>query len=242
MKELCNEDGLTLSEFLHDYDANNFERPSLTADIALFTLAEYEESFDLSVLLVKRRNHPAIGEYALPGGFVNMDETTLAAAQRELFEETGVEGICLRRFDVFDAIDRDPRTRVVTVGHYGLAPLGTITPKAGDDAADAAFFSIDLALEAASASAETYRITLFGSRILVARAQLRYDTLGSYTADVGGDLASDHSHVLFAALCALSQLPRKRVARLLTLGSPHLEQAAVESLNRLFAPLSDINE
>ena len=68
----------------------------------------------------------------------------------------------------------------------------------------------------------------------MARAQLRYDQMGSYTAalpksDVG--LASDHDHVLFAALVALNALPRRRAARLLTLGKPHLEQDAMRALD-----------
>ena len=143
--------------------------------------------------------------------------------------------MALRRFGVFDALDRDPRTRVITIGHLGLAPMGSLQPKGGDDAAEAGLFTVDVALESWCPRAETYRIYLSGEQVeLMARAQLRYDQMGSYTAalpksDVG--LASDHDHVLFAALVALNALPRRRAARLLTLGKPHLEQDAMRALD-----------
>lgn len=234
MEELRNAKGQTLAEFLAAYDVNKYPHPSVTSDTAVFTLQEVAGELCLSVALVRRGNHPDLGRYALPGGFLNMDETSLEGAARELEEETGVTGVALRRFGVFDALDRDPRTRVITVGHLGLAPMGSLQPKGGDDAAEAGLFTVDVALESWCPRAETYRIYLSGQVELMARAQLRYDQMGSYTAalpksDVG--LASDHDHVLFAALVALNALPRRRAARLLTLGKPHLEQDAMRALD-----------
>ncbi len=234
MEELRNAKGQTLAEFLAAYDVNKYPHPSVTSDTAVFTLQEVAGELCLSVALVRRGNHPDLGRYALPGGFLNMDETSLEGAARELEEETGVTGVALRRFGVFDALDRDPRTRVITIGHLGLAPMGSLQPKGGDDAAEAGLFTVDVALESWCPRAETYRIYLSGQVELMARAQLRYDQMGSYTAalpksDVG--LASDHDHVLFAALVALNALPRRRAARLLTLGKPHLEQDAMRALD-----------
>lgn len=97
----------------------------------MFTLQEVAGELCLSVALVRRGNHPDLGRYALPGGFLNMDETSLEGAARELEEETGVTGVALRRFGVFDALDRDPRTRVITIGHLGLAPMAAYSPRAG---------------------------------------------------------------------------------------------------------------
>ncbi len=232
MKAIRNEKGQTLEEFLSAYDVTRYERPSVTADIAVFTLVERMAGPELAVLLVKRKDHPSIGKYALPGGFVNMDEELYQAAERELMEETGVTGLPMIQFGAFGALDRDPRTRVITVGHYTVAPMDSIEPKAGDDAAEAAFFTVELHKEAVSASAETYRMMLMNDRILTARAQLRYDVLGAHTAAAAeaGDLASDHGHVLFAALCALNRQPRERVARLLMLGKNGMEEEAVEAL------------
>ena len=235
MEELRNEKGQTLAEFLAAYDPNKYDRPSVTADTALFTLEERAGEAVLCLLLVRRGNHPDLGRYALPGGFLNMDETTLEGAARELMEETGVTGVNLRRFGVFDALDRDARTRVITVGHFGLAPMGSVRPAGGDDAADAGLFGVTLRRESWSASAETYRILLEGKARLCCRAQLRFDPLGSYTAalpktDMG--LASDHDHVVFGALRALNALPRRRAARLLTLGRPSQEANACRALDK----------
>ncbi len=71
----------------------------------------------LKVLLVKRSNHPSIGYWALPGGFVNMQENLEDTAGRELEEETGVKGLILEQFAVYGDYDRDPRTRVITTAY-----------------------------------------------------------------------------------------------------------------------------
>ncbi len=239
MKELRNEQGETLEEFLASYDVSRYERPSVTADVAVFTLVERMAGPELAVLLVKRKNHPSIGKYALPGGFLGMDEELYEGAARELLEETGISGLPLMQFGAFGALDRDPRTRVITVGHYAVAPMGTLSPKAGDDAAEAALFTVEVHREAASASAETYRMMLMSDRILTARAQLRFNELGAHTAPAPepGELASDHSHVLFAALVALDKQPRERLARLLMLGQNEREGEAVAALDNALGAL-----
>ncbi|MEA5060632.1 MAG: NUDIX hydrolase [Candidatus Pelethousia sp.] len=240
MVEKRNAKGQTLAEFLAAYDVNKYPHPSVTADTAAFTLRESEGGLHLCVALVCRGNHPDLGRYALPGGFLNMDETSLEGAARELMEETGIAGVKLRRFGVYDALNRDPRTRVITIAHYGLAPLGSLCPQGGDDAAEASLFEVDVVRESWCPQAETYRILLVGKTILRARAQIRYDELGSFTAalpksDAG--LASDHDHVLFGALLALNNLPRERAARLLTLGHPKRERAAIAALENALGDL-----
>ena len=80
--EPVDKNGLTESEFLAAYKPGDYPRPSATADLALLRRGGSE------ILLIKRGNHPFIGKWALPGGFVNPDETVEAAAARELFEET----------------------------------------------------------------------------------------------------------------------------------------------------------
>lgn len=241
MDSMRNEKGETLEQFLANYDVNVYPRPSVTADIAVFTLVRRMTGMELAVLMVKRRNHPSIGKYALPGGFINMDETLEEAAARELMEETGVTGLTLRQFGTFGALDRDPRTRVITVGHYTIAPFDTLKAEAGDDAAEAGLFTVDVCREAACASAEQYRIMLLGERMLTARALLRYDRMGAYTAPAAepGDLASDHGHVLFAALYELYKQPVSRTARLLSLGHPELESEAREALERALGCLHE---
>ena len=245
MKEARDKNGLTLEEFLAQYDPDKYRRPSVTVDMAVFTLLQTEGVCELAALLIRRGNHPFINTWALPGGFVNMDEELADAAARELQEETGVTGLPLRPFGFFGGVGRDPRTRVISAGFFAVAPMGSIAPKAGDDAADASLFVVETTLEAASASAETYRMTLFGRRILCARAQLRYDALGAQPAQAAanaGDLASDHGLVLFSALRALNALPRERVARLLTRDDPALYEDAVEALDRALSAIPTEDE
>ena len=246
MKQLRDKNGLTLDEFLAKYDPDKYRRPSVTVDMAVFTMLRTEGECDLAVLLIRRGNHPYLGTWALPGGFVEMEEELVDAAARELQEETGVTGVPLRPFGMFGGVNRDPRTRVISAGFFAVAPMCSLAPGAGDDAADASLFVVETSLEAASASAETYRMTLFGRRILCARAQLRYDALGAQAAQVpgemAGDLASDHGLVLFSALRALAALPRERVARLLTRDCPDLFDDAVEALDRALGAIPTEDE
>ena len=246
MKQLRDKNGLTLEEFLARYDPNKYRHPSVTVDMAVFTMLRTEGECALAVLLIRRGNHPYLGTWALPGGFVEMEEELVDAAARELQEETGVTGVPLRPFGMFGGVNRDPRTRVISAGFFAVAPMCSLAPGAGDDAADASLFVVETSLEAASASAETYRMTLFGRRILCARAQLRYDALGAQAAQVpgemAGDLASDHGLVLFSALRALAALPRERVARLLTRDCPDLFDDAVEALDRALGAIPTEDE
>ena len=246
MKQLRDKNGLTLEEFLAKYDPDKYRHPSVTVDMAVFTMLRTEGECDLAVLLIRRGNQPYLGSWALPGGFVEMEEELADAAARELQEETGVTGVPLRPFGMFGGVNRDPRTRVISAGFFAVAPMCSLAPGAGDDAADASLFVVETSLEAASASAETYRMTLFGRRILCARAQLRYDPLGAQAAQVpgemAGDLASDHGLVLFSALRALAALPRERVARLLTRDCPDLFDDAVEALDRALGAIPTEDE
>ena len=97
-----NAKGQTIKEFLETYDRDKYEKPSLTTDTVIFTMNDKEvknnrkrSEKELQVLLVKRREHPFIGQWALPGGFIQMDEGLLISAQRELKEETNVQDVYL---------------------------------------------------------------------------------------------------------------------------------------------------
>lgn len=234
MEPIRNKNGLTLEEFLAAYDENRYRRPSVTVDMAVFTLLKEPEP-GLGVLLIRRGDHPNIGKWALPGGFVEMEEDLPDAAARELEEETGLTNLPLRPFGTFGAVDRDPRTRVITTGFYAVAPAGSLAPKAGDDAAEAAIFRLALRRTAHSAPADAYALTLSGPETICEQAQLRYDELGALPAALpGGGLASDHGHLLFSALYALACQPPRRIARLLALGDPELLLPAEKLMAELF--------
>ncbi|MCR4414556.1 MAG: NUDIX hydrolase, partial [Thermoguttaceae bacterium] len=89
----------------------DYPRPALTVDCVVFGL----DDKDLKVLLIERTSDPFAGRWALPGGFVEMDESLDDAARRELREEAGLEDVFLEQLYTFGAVDRDPRGRVVTV-------------------------------------------------------------------------------------------------------------------------------
>ncbi|HEY3342865.1 MAG TPA: NUDIX domain-containing protein [Anaerolineae bacterium] len=111
---------------------------SVTVDIVIFTLREG----DLQVLLVKRKNAPFQGQWAIPGGYVEPNESLEDAATRELFEETHVQGMHIEQLYTFGDPGRDPRGRVVTVAYFALVPA-PVAVQAGDDAAEAQWKSVN---------------------------------------------------------------------------------------------------
>lgn len=126
-------------KFLESYDANKYQHPSVTADILAFTV----HNTDLRILLVKRGGYPYKGQYALPGGFVRMDESAEDAAQRELAEETGITGITMHQLATYSAVDRDPRTRVISIAYIAMVPESALLDAhGGDDADDAKVFTV----------------------------------------------------------------------------------------------------
>lgn len=130
-------------EFLENYDPSRYERPSVTADVVIFTM---DEDNELNVLLIKRGGYPFKDCWAIPGGFLEAGRESIdEAAARELYEETGVkvaDGIELRQLITVGEPDRDPRTHVVSVVYMALVPKGLLNIKAGDDAKEARLFKI----------------------------------------------------------------------------------------------------
>ncbi len=104
--------------FLKNYNVHDFEVPLTSVDMAIFTLKEHQ----LQVLLVKRAQHPALGKWALPGGFIdaNKDQTLADTAQRKLQEKTGVDTPYLEQVETFGTAKRDPRGWSVTVAYLAL--------------------------------------------------------------------------------------------------------------------------
>jgi 8-oxo-dGTP diphosphatase len=117
----------------------NYPRPAVSADIAVFR----QKGQSLEILLIRRRNLPFQGMWALPGGFMEIDETLEEAAARELDEETGLKNIDLKQFRTFSQVNRDPRTRVVTTVFYGSIAQEDSSVKGGDDAERAEWFDIN---------------------------------------------------------------------------------------------------
>jgi 8-oxo-dGTP diphosphatase len=116
-----------------------YPRPCLTVDCVVFGLDED----DIKVLLIHRDLEPFAGQWALPGGFVRMDESLEDAARRELAEETGANNVFLEQLYSFGRPDRDPRDRVVTVAYFALVKLSGQTIRAATDARNAAWFGLN---------------------------------------------------------------------------------------------------
>ena len=167
--ELRDQKGLTEREFLEQYKTKNYPRPYLTADVIFVdTAAE-------SVLLIRRKGHPFLGHYALPGGFACADETMEQTAHRELQEETHAAVERLIPVGLYSTPGRDPRGWVVSQAYLALTQAPPQV-QAGDDAAEAAWF----------------RVSQEDGKVL-----LRH---GSLCLSAMEDLAFDHGQMLLDAL------------------------------------------
>ncbi|WP_079909533.1 NUDIX domain-containing protein [Paenibacillus sp. 32352] len=141
--------GITEQEFLQQYDASQYERPSVTVDMLIFTVMDKDQinyrklpEKSLQLLLIKRGEHPYIGQWALPGGFVSVHESIEEAAQRELRSETNIDNIYMEQLFTWGDTDRDPRTRVISCSYMALVDRSALVVKAGDDADDAGWFEV----------------------------------------------------------------------------------------------------
>ena len=121
-----------------NYDPNQFDRPSVTVDVVIFSLVKDE----LKVLLIKRLAAPFADMWAIPGSFVKMDEALEEAAVRTLADETGVVDVYSEQLYTFGTPGRDPRTRVITIAYFALVPHDAIHPQAGRDTREAGWFHI----------------------------------------------------------------------------------------------------
>ena len=139
MDKILDARGLTEEQAIARYRERNYPKPAFTADIVVF--AKREDS--LRVLLIRRKGHPFIGKLALPGGFANENEPIEETAARELVEETGVEGLSLELVGVYSAPGRDPRGWVVSAAFVSVVDAQLLKLKAGDDAAQAGWFTVD---------------------------------------------------------------------------------------------------
>ena len=150
----------------HTYE---YPRPALTVDCVVFGL----DDEDLKVMLIQRGLPPFEGEWALPGGFVRVEETVDEAARRELEEETGLSKVFLEQLYTFNAVDRDPRERVVSVAYYALVNLGDHRVQVATDAREAAWFPVDDVPSLAFDHAE-----ILGAALERLRGKLSYQPIG----------------------------------------------------------------
>ena len=195
--EKVNKDGQTLEEFLANYNPDAWKKPAVTSDIVLFS--EHREK--LVVLLVKRGNHPYIGDWALPGGFLNENESCEDAAKRELKEETGLDEDHLEQLVTVSTPGRDPRGWLITNCFFSVieSPEGVA---GGDDADDADWFSIDYASQGS-----IYEIVLKNGKGVVLDCVMDVKRTASGDMDINatriikpGGVAFDHAKIILYAI------------------------------------------
>ena len=129
---------MTEKDFLAGYDPNAFERPSVTSDILVFTTRKTQ----LFLLMIRRSLPPFQGKWAIPGGFIQMDETAEEAAARKLSEETGISGVYLEQLRTFSRVDRDPRMRILSVAYIGMAPFSRLADLPEEKTEETTLFEI----------------------------------------------------------------------------------------------------
>ncbi len=221
--ERRNEEGLTEKEFLLQYRPGNYERPSVTVDMLIFAVDE--EEMETEVLLIKRKNHPCIGQWAIPGGFVNVDESLETAAARELEEETGLKGVCLEQLYTWGNVKRDPRTRVISVSYMAAVPKDQLTPKAGDDAEEACWFQVKKKKLSELENGATYALTIeneedhifmsyritetYERQGMMWKKETDIDLLPAIDVLDQEKLAFDHAEILNVAMDRLEELEKE---------------------------------
>ncbi len=152
-----------------NYDPSRYDRPSLTVDVVIFTLQERE----LHVLLVKRKRWPYEGRWAIPGGFVQMDESLELAVRRELEEETGIRDIYMEQLYTFGDPKRDPRMRVISVAYIALVRADQQTLRVSEESIHVSWFPVRRLPGPLAFDHDTILATALGRL----RSKLEYTTL-----------------------------------------------------------------
>ena len=195
--EEINEKGQTLAQFLAAYDDSRYRHPSNTVDMILMTVQDKK----LKLLLIKRKDHPFIHQWALPGGFIEFDEDMEEAVRRELSEETNItEHTYFRQLYTFGNADRDPRTRVITTMYLSMTPVENIrNTKAADDAQDARWFTISKKVVESAELSRICILTLDDEKDIHMEYEIHdtakhnyVETRSGLTQNANAELAADH--------------------------------------------------
>ena len=195
--------------FLTEYSLDNYDRPSVAADIVLFTMrTEAENSYrhepksNLSLLLIRRGEHPFLDCWALPGGFMRGRETTEECAYREITEEAGVTPAALMSVGVFSEPDRDPRGRVISHAFLSVAGGEHISVFGGDDAIDARWFDVSFYNDTDGSCILTLTNENTVLKAVLTEKNSRFGRT-EYNIVNSGGLAFDHGKIIASALAQL---------------------------------------
>ena len=187
--ELLDKNGLTEAEYLARYRQDDWPRPSVTADIAVFR----EDAKGWALLLIRRGGHPFLGKWALPGGFSEPGESVDETASRELREETHLSGLSLTPVGFFSQPGRDKRAWTMSEGFAALLPEAGPAPLAGDDARETGWFLVDSRWDDGVLTLNFDGPERFEAKLV------RDEAYAFSILDTGG-LAFDHAHIIARAL------------------------------------------
>lgn len=211
-----NQEGQTLEEFLEAYDPKKYDSPSNTTDIVVVRTKEALTHWGqpMQVLLIKRANHPNIGMWAAPGGFVELKEDLFQGAARELEEETGIKNLPLKQMATWGQWNRDPRWRVITTSFLALVE-GNLSAHAGDDAAQALWMDVKLTQEEPGdgRDAQVWNLELegrhgqiqVGARVAITQTGSQLLSQDHYHLIESRGLAADHGCLIVQALLYLKE-------------------------------------
>ena len=212
-------------EFLAGYDLTKYDRPSVAADIVVFAIMADGERDNtrkpqdkkLKILLINRGGYPYKGCWAMPGGFCKKGEDVIDSARRELSEETGIDDAYVKLVGVYGEPDRDPRGWVISSTYMALMDGERCRVKAGDDAQDAGWFTVELRdiseKNETPGNSEKYRLVLTDSssdtRLSAVLRKTDMSTCGrssdSYDIEECEGLAFDHARIITEAVLGLRE-------------------------------------
>lgn len=198
---------MTEEEFLRGYDLSKYPRPSVTVDIVTFGVTgesernyRQDEKKSLSLLLIKRGGHPCLGKWALPGGFLKIDETIENCAFRELKAETGLEPSSLMPMGSFSEVNRDPRGRIISNAFITIVDEENVKTVAGDDAAEAEWFTVTFNEKKRGRSELVLKNVESGTEIKAfLKLSKRQFGRKEYEIIDNGNLAFDHAKIIATA-------------------------------------------
>lgn len=212
----------TEKDFLENYDDSLYKSPSVTVDTLVFTVDEKKNDNyrklapkSLQVLLVKRKEYPEKDKWAIPGGFVGIDEQLIDAASRRLTEEVGVDNVYMEQLYTWGDVNRDPRKRIISASYLSLVNKSDVSPHAGETAWDAVWFDISFT-ELSNTKTEDGQISVMELALsnsdineeykikVVIKKSIKNHLIDVNTSVVGDKvLAFDHAKILAYAIIRL---------------------------------------
>lgn len=213
-------------EFLKQYNPEIFERPSVTNDVIIFTTDDIKEENSrkvpkkgLQVLLIKRDDYPAKGKWAIPGGFVDTKESLEEGAIRKLKEETGIDNVYIEQLYTFGEVNRDPRTRVISIGNVALISKDRINFNKDSSVNETKWFWVDKNL-IKTEDDEKYIIQKYLLKFEAEEIKMNYEVIEKieksilrkkvvsyrYLEDSTEELAFDHYKIID---CAIDRIRNK---------------------------------